>query len=108
MPPLDAVVVLCAVPADFDADRLATDLIQKSLAACVQLSPGITSIYRWQGAIERAAEKLIVIKTRASLFSRVESTIRSVHPYDVPEIIALPVSDGHAPYLAWIAEATTG
>ena len=103
-----AIVVLCAVPPEFDAEGLATDLVERSLAACVQVGPGVTSVYRWKGTVEKSSEMLLLIKTRRELFSGVEAAIRARHPYDVPEIIALSVSDGHAPYLAWIAETTAG
>lgn len=101
-----AVVVLCAVPPEFDAESLARDLVERSLAACVQVGLGVTSVYRWKGVVEKSSETLLLIKTRRGLFSGVEAAIRARHPYDVPEIIALSVSDGHAPYLAWLAEAT--
>lgn len=102
----EGVVILCAVPADFETEPLARELLEASLAACVQVSPGVTSIYRWQGALEKSAEKLVLIKTRRELFARVEALLRSRHPYDVPEIVALPLCDGHAPYLAWLAAET--
>lgn len=102
----DAIVVLCSVPSEFDAELLAAALVERSLAACVQVGQGVTSIYRWKGALERSSEKLVLIKTRRDLFTRVEAAIRAAHPYEVPEIIALAVSDGHAPYLAWIAQST--
>ena len=102
----DGIVILCAVPLDFEAEDLARDLLNASLAACVQVSPSVTSIYRWKGAIEKSEEKLLVIKTRRELFSSVEAVIRSKHPYDVPKIVAWPLSDGHAPYLAWLAGET--
>ena len=102
----DAIVVLCAVPMEFDAESLARELVERSLAACVQVGPGVTSVYRWKGAVEKSSERLLLIKTRRELFGGVETAIRARHPYEVPEIIALPVSDGHAPYLAWISEAT--
>lgn len=102
----NAIVILCAVPSDFDVQRLATDLVERSLAACVQVGASLSSIYRWKGAVEKSSEALLIIKTRRDLFDAVEAAIRAVHPYDVPEIIALPVWGGHRPYLAWIAEAT--
>lgn len=105
-PTAEAIVVLCTVPLAFEAERLATDLVERSLAACVQVGPAVTSIYRWKGAVEKTSEKLLIIKTRAALFAAVEGAIRAQHPYEVPEIIALVVSDGHAPYLSWIAGTT--
>lgn len=103
-----AIVVLCTVPPDFDAERLAAELVERSLAACVQIGPGVTSVYRWQGAVEKGAEKILLIKSRAGLFGALEAAIKASHPYEVPEIIALPVSDGHAPYLDWLAASTAG
>lgn len=101
-----AIVILCACPLDFDAEALAQDLVERALAACVQVGPGITSFYTWKGAVEKTPERLLIIKTRSELFRAVEDAIRARHPYDVPEIVALSVSQAHAPYLAWIAEAT--
>ena len=101
-----ALVILCAVPADFDPEPLATDLVERSLAACVQTGLAVRSTYRWRGATEKSEERLVLIKTTRRRFAEVESAIRAVHPYDVPEIIALDVSAGHAPYLAWMAEGT--
>jgi len=103
---LEAIVILCTVPADFDPDPLAADLVSRSLAACVQTGISVTSTYRWKGATEKSQERLLLIKTTPGRFKEVESAIRAAHPYEVPEIIALPVSEGHAPYLAWIAEGT--
>ncbi len=103
----DVIVVLCVVPADFDSAKLARTLVERSLAACVQSGPEVTSTYRWKGVVETSAEKLVLIKTRSALFGAVERAIRKVHPYDVPEIIALPVVAGHAPYLGWVSAETT-
>ncbi|MBK5256471.1 MAG: divalent-cation tolerance protein CutA [Vicinamibacteria bacterium] len=101
-----AILILCAVPTDFDEGPLAEDLVRRSLAACVQVGLGVTSIYKWKGTLEKSDERLLLIKTRAGRFAEVEAAIRACHPYDVPEIVALPISDGHAPYLAWMAENT--
>lgn len=102
----DPIVILCTVPADFDAEPLAANLVERSLAACVQTGLAVRSTYRWKGATEKSEERLVLIKTTRRRFAEVESAIRAVHPYDVPEIIALNVSAGHAPYLAWMAEGT--
>lgn len=101
-----AILVFCAVPEDFDGEGLAERLVAQSLAACVQMGPTISSTYMWKGALERSRERLLLIKTTRRRFTEVETVIRSMHPYDVPEIVAVPVSDGHAPYLAWITENT--
>jgi periplasmic divalent cation tolerance protein len=101
-----AIVVLCTVPADFDALGLASELVERSLAACVQIGPGVTSVYRWQGALEQSEEKILLIKSRSELFGALENAIKARHPYEVPEIVALEVSAGHAPYLDWLAAST--
>jgi periplasmic divalent cation tolerance protein len=100
-------MILCAVPEDFDADGLAAALVKDSLAACVQVLPPMTSVYRWKGSVEKAAERLLLIKTTEARVAGVQAAIRSRHPYEVPEIIVLEISGGHAPYLAWIGESTT-
>lgn len=102
----EAIVVLCTVPADFDAEGLASELVERSLAACVQIGTGVTSVYRWDGALEKSAEKVLLIKSRSALFGPLQAAIKARHPYEVPEIIALPVSAGHAPYLDWLAAST--
>jgi periplasmic divalent cation tolerance protein len=106
-PIVSARMMLCAVPDDFDAEGLASTLVDGGLAACVQILPRMTSVYRWKGSVEKATEKLLLIKTIESRVQDVESAIRSRHPYDVPEIIVVEISGGYAPYLAWIAESTT-
>lgn len=102
----EAIVVMCAVPADFDAESLARELVERSLAACVQIVSGVTSVYKWQGALEKSEERLLLIKSRREVFGVLEAAIKAGHPYEVPEIIALPVSVGHGPYLDWLAAAT--
>ena len=104
----EAIVVLCTIPEDFDALGLASELVERSLAACVQIGPGVTSVYRWQGALEKSPERILLIKSRSGLFGALQAAIKARHPYEVPEIVALPVSDGHAPYLEWLAASTAG
>jgi periplasmic divalent cation tolerance protein len=100
------IVVITSCGSAEEADRIAEALVAERLAACVQILP-MRSVYRWQGAIERAEEWQLQIKTRAALADRVEARIRALHGYDLPEIIALPVSAGSADYVDWV-EAETG
>lgn len=88
-----------------DAERIASVLVERGLAACVNVVPGLVSIYRWKGAVERELEVLLVIKTRAERFEALREALVSLHPYEVPELIAVPVAAGHPPYLAWLDEA---
>jgi len=89
------------------AERIAATVVGERLAACVNIVPGLTSIYRWEGQVQRDAELLLLIKTRQAIYPLLESRIRALHPYQVPEIIALPIQAGSAAYLNWIA-ANTG
>ena len=85
-----------------DAERIARALVEARLAACVQVTGPITSTYRWHGQIETAQEWQCWAKSRRELFERIEQAIRRVHPYEVPEILAIPVLAGSADYLAWL------
>ena len=89
-----------------EAARIARDLVEKRLAACAQIVGPITSIYRWQGKIETDEEWQCWCKTRGELFPAVEEAIRAVHPYQVPEILAMPVAAGSERYLDWIEAET--
>ena len=87
------------------ARAIARALVEARLAACVQLSAPIESVYRWQGSVETATEWRLTIKTRADRFANVASAIRKLHPYSVPQILATPVVAGNADYLAWLDES---
>jgi periplasmic divalent cation tolerance protein len=100
------IVVLCNVPDLPVAQMLAHLLVEQRIAACVNILPGVHSVYRWQSAIEEASEVSLLIKTTQARYSELESAIRQAHPYDVPEIIALPVVAGSAAYLGWIDQET--
>ncbi|MEM6799130.1 MAG: divalent-cation tolerance protein CutA [Planctomycetota bacterium] len=84
------------------AERIATELVDRRLAACAQVSGPIESIYRWQGRIERGEEWLCVAKTTSSHFAAIEQLVGQLHPYDVPELIATPIVGASAAYLAWL------
>lgn len=99
------VVVFVTCPSVSVGRRISRALIDRRLAACVNLVPRVESCYRWQGAVERAAETLLIIKTTRRRFAALARAIRSLHPYDCPEIIALPLAAGHPPYMRWVAES---
>ncbi len=84
------------------AEQIAGTLVEEGLAACVTLLPGARSIYRWQGQLERADECVLLIKTRAGDYPALERRLLELHPYDVPELLALPVLVGNPTYLAWL------
>lgn len=90
-----------------DGEALASELVERRLAACVQLVGPIHSTFRWEGRIEAAEEWLLIIKTRSERYAELERAILAVHPYDMPEIVAHPVTQGSAGYLSWIARETT-
>lgn len=100
------VVVFVTAPDAETAAGLARSLVEEGLAACGNVIGQIRSIYRWQGKIEDEAEALLVLKTRGGLFKALEKRVVELHPYDVPEIIALPIAAGHLPYLDWIDSST--
>lgn len=104
----DARVVLVTAPGADVGRRIARDLVGARLAACVNLVPGVTSIYRWEGTVQEDGEVLLVIKTRAHLLERLERELVAAHPYEVPECIALEASRVEARYLAWLVDATSG
>lgn len=104
MPP---VVVFSTFPGAERAAEVARTLVDERLAACVNLVPAVRSIYRWQGAVQDDTEALAIIKTTSERLPALRERLAALHPYDVPEILALPVADGHAPYLAWLAAETS-
>ncbi len=89
------------------AGACARTLVERRLVACVTLQPGIRSVYRWQGAVEEASEAMMWAKTRTARAEEVIAAIVASHPYDVPAVLALPVTAAHPAYAAWIAEETT-
>lgn len=100
--PDEALVVITTVENPQDGARLARQLVERELAACVQVVAPIVSTYRWQGEIEQAHEQLLLIKTTRAAYAAVETALKQLHPYQTPEIIALPVVSGSADYLAWL------
>ena len=96
------VVMLSTARSRKEAERIASTLVAERLVACVNLVAPVTSVFRWQGVVERAREVLLIIKTRRTAVARVTSRIRELHSYDVPEVIVLAITGGAASYLAWI------
>ena len=103
--PVAQQIVLCTVPDRESAEQIATTLVTERLAACVNIVPGITSIYRWKNRIEKDAELLLIIKTHSAVFDTLQDSIRKLHPYELPEVIAVPITDGLPEYLDWISTA---
>ena len=100
----DAIQVVTATSSHEEAQRIAWALVERRLAACVQVAGPVTSTYRWKGQIETAQEFLCIIKTEQSQYPALEAAIRELHSYDVPEILSLPVSAGNRAYLDWLRE----
>lgn len=101
------VAVLVTCPTKASARRIAQQLVRRRLAACVNLLDAVESTFIWKGKIERCRETLLIIKTTAASFERLRRAILALHPYEVPEMIALPVTVGHRPYLAWVSSSIT-
>lgn len=101
----DALVVLVTAPSAEKAAEIARAVVEERLAACGNVLPGVRSIYRWQGAVQEDAEVLLLLKTRRERFAALRDRILALHPYEVPEVIALPVEAGSQPYLDWIAQS---
>ena len=97
-----AIVVLMTAASREEASRIAEHLVEARLAACVQILPGVESVYRWKGKIERSPEILFLAKTTQAKFAELEKAVRSLHSYETPEIIALPVTAISEPYLQWL------
>lgn len=104
----DLVVVYLTAPDAEVAGRIGRTLVEEGLAACCNLVPGVRSIYRWEGELHEDAEVLLIVKTRAALVDALAARVVAVHPYTLPEVIALPVIAGLAPYLDWVRERCSG
>ncbi|HEY6308354.1 MAG TPA: divalent-cation tolerance protein CutA [Candidatus Angelobacter sp.] len=101
----DARIVLTTASSADEARNIAEALVERRLAACVNLVPQIESIYRWQGKVEKATEWLLLIKTQARAFERVRDAIKELHSYSVPECVLIEITDGSQEYLAWLGES---
>ena len=103
----DKRIVLTTAASEEEARKIARQLVERRIAACVNLVPKITSIYRWQGNIDEAQEWLLIVKTTAAAFGQVREAIAELHSYELPECVSLAIEDGSPAYLQWIAESVT-
>lgn len=103
----ETIVVLTNMPDRGAAERLAQELVERRLAACVNVLAECTSVYRWKGAVENAKEVPVLIKTRAALYEELEAAIGELHPYELPEIVALAIVKGLPEFLEWVNEGTS-
>ena len=101
-------VVLVTAPGGEVAESLVRRVVEEGLVACGNIVPGMTSIFRWQGTVERQTEVLIVFKTTEAGAERLVQRVPELHPYDVPEVLVLRVDGGHGPYLDWVKESVSG
>lgn len=99
-------IAMTNVPDAATARTIARALVDTHLAACVNILPGVQSIYRWQGAVEEATELTLLVKTTRRQYPRLQQALLAAHPYDLPEVIAWPLTDGHPAYLHWVATET--
>jgi periplasmic divalent cation tolerance protein len=104
----DKKIVLTTAGSREEAEKIAQALVERHLAACVNILGPIHSVYRWQGKVESAPEHLLLIKTTAARFDAVAKTIRELHSYELPECIELPIEGGSAKYLEWIEQSVVG
>jgi periplasmic divalent cation tolerance protein len=98
----DKIVVFSTCDSEEQAGRIARELVEQRLAACVNVLPGARSVYRWKGQMEDSAEWLLIIKSRRDLMDKLRAAIGKIHTYEVPELLAVPVVDGSENYLAWL------
>jgi periplasmic divalent cation tolerance protein len=102
----DVLLVLVTTPSPEKAVEIARALVEERLAACGNVVPGLRSVFRWEGKVQEEGEALLLLKTTRARFEALRERVLSLHPYQVPEVIALPVDAGSAPYLAWIEAET--
>ena len=100
--PANHLIIFCTCPEKDTAEKIARLLVEGNIAVCVNILPGITSLYKWEGKIESAQEHLLLIKTHKDHYPAIETALRNHHPYDLPEIIAVPIEHGLPEYLHWI------
>jgi periplasmic divalent cation tolerance protein len=104
----ERVVALSTVGTAEDAERIARALVERRLAACVNVVPKVVSVYRWKGEVSRDEELMLVIKTRRERLEALREALVGMHPYEVPELVALPIEGGLEAYLAWVDDSVSG
>jgi periplasmic divalent cation tolerance protein len=97
-------VVYCTCPDEKTAEGIAQTLVEEGLAACINILPAVKSVYRWKGKTESATESLLLIKSATSNYEKIEQRIVELHPYELPEVIGVPITAGLEPYLAWLTQ----
>ena len=107
MDKVEVIIILITVPDVKSAEKIAAMLVEKSLAACVNIITGVKSVYRWEGELNHDDELLLLVKTVRDNFDAISLAVKSIHPYDLPEIIAVPVVNGFNPYIEWIKDETS-
>ena len=103
----DTLILLCTCPDDGVAAELSHKLVERGLAACINRFGGLTSVYKWEGEMKEGTEVQLVIKTSTAAADKLMDELQRLHPYELPEIIAVPITAGHGPYLEWIRKCTT-
>lgn len=106
--PAAVVAVMSTAPDAATAERIGTVLVEERLAACANVVEGVTSVFRWKGELEREDEVLVILKTTTEAVDRLRERLVELHPYEVPEVLAFPVSSGHAPYVEWVRREVSG
>jgi periplasmic divalent cation tolerance protein len=101
-------VAIVTAPSQDVAERIVTTVVEEQLAACGNIVPGVTSIYRWEGAVQRDSEVLILFKTTRAMLAQLIVRVEDLHPYDVPEVLAVPVVSGLEAYMRWVAASVHG
>lgn len=101
----DRLLVMTTVARAEDAEYLAREVVERRLAACVNVLPPMSSVYRWQGEVTREEERLLLMKTRADRFDALRDLLAEIHPYDIPEVIAIPIEGGSDSYLKWLDDS---
>jgi periplasmic divalent cation tolerance protein len=108
MPGSERIMILITVGSLEEANRIAQALVERMLAACVNIVPSITSVYRWQDEVQRDSEVLLIVKSRSDVFEHLARCVKELHSYETPEIIALPIVAGDADYLRWLDRSVPG